>query len=161
MTTAPSTDAPGAAGTFADIWQRAVVDDAAALLTANGVAAGDALHLCLRNSPAFIALWLATAKLGAWMVPVDPASSSRDVETQLGRVHPKIGFYAAARAETYLAGVAEGSTLQTRRRPRTSRRVVDCTPATSLPRLRRPSIRTPASPSCSPPARRRSPRASC
>ena len=91
----------------------AVVDDAAALLTANGVAAGDALHLCLRNSPAFIALWLATAKLGAWMVPVDPASSSRDIETQLGRVNPKIGFYAAARAETYLAGVADGSALQT------------------------------------------------
>ena len=101
--------------TFADVWQRAVdrhgdrtflafrsehgeidtwtyrefdriVDDAAALLAANGVAAGDAVHLCLRNSPAFIAVWLATAKLGAWMVPVDPASSSRDIEAQLGRV---------------------------------------------------------------------------
>ena len=63
----------------------------------NGVAAGDSIHLCLRNSPGFVALWLATAKLGAWMVPVDPASSSRDIETQLGRVTPKIGFYAAQR----------------------------------------------------------------
>ena len=71
----------------------------------NGVAAGDAVHLCLRNSPAFIAVWLATAKLGAWMVPVDPASSSRDIETQLGRVSPKIGFYATQRAEIYRAGL--------------------------------------------------------
>ena len=76
-------------------------------------AAGDAVHLCLRNSPAFIAIWLATARLGAWMVPVDPASSSRDIATQLARVSPTIGFYAAARAETYLAGVAEGGALRT------------------------------------------------
>jgi carnitine-CoA ligase len=134
--------APHTHGTFADLWKRAVdqhgnrtfltfrsedgqidtwtyrefdviVDDAAALLAANGVAAGDSIHLCLRNSPAFIAIWLATAKLGAWMVPVDPASSSRDVETQLGRVTPKIGFYAARRSDTYLGGVAEGSALRT------------------------------------------------
>lgn len=129
-------------GTFADVWQRAVerhahrpflvfrgedgridtwtygefdrvVGDAAALLTANGVAAGDALHLCLRNCPAFVALWLATARIGAWMVPVDPASSGRDIATQLARVSPKIGFHAAARAGTYLSGVAEGATLRT------------------------------------------------
>ena len=133
---------PSTHRTFADIWQRAVdqhgdrtfltfrsehgqidtwtyrefdliVDDAVALLTASGVAAGDPVHLCLRNSPAFIAIWLATAELGAWMVPVDPASSSRDIETQLARVSPKIGFYAAERADTYLAGVAEGTALRT------------------------------------------------
>src|SRR5918994_4498155 len=128
--------------TFADVWQRAVdqhgertfltfrsehrqidtwtyrefdllIIDTTALLATNGVAAGDAVHLCLRNSPAFIAVWLATAKLGAWMVPVDPASSSRDIETQLGRVSPKIGFYATQRAEIYRAGVAEGSAPRT------------------------------------------------
>ena len=84
-----------------------------ALLAASGVAAGDPVHLCLRNCPAFIALWLAIAELGAWMVPVDPASSSRDIETQLARVAPTIGFYAAVRADTYLAGVAEGTALRT------------------------------------------------
>ncbi len=128
--------------TFADVWQRAVdqhgnrtfltfrsehgqidtwtyrefdliVHDAVALLTASGVAPGDPVHLCLRNSPAFVAVWLATATLGAWMVPVDPASSSRDIETQLARVSPTIGFHAAERAGTYLAGVAEGSALRT------------------------------------------------
>lgn len=135
-------DVADAPRTFADVWQRAVdhhghrtflafrsedgqidtwtygefdriVDDALVLLTANGVAAGDAVHLCLRNSPAFIAIWLATARLGAWMVPVDPASSSRDIETQLARVSPKIGFYAARRGDTYLGGVGEGSALRT------------------------------------------------
>ena len=84
-----------------------------ALLAANGVAAGDALHLCLRNCPAFIAVWLATAKLGAWMVPVDPASTSRDVETQLARVAPKLGFYASQRADTYQDGAAEVTALRT------------------------------------------------
>ena len=67
----------------------------------------------LRNSPAFVAIWLATGQLGAWMVPVDPASSSRDIETQLARVSPKIGFYATARAEDYRPGVADGNTLRT------------------------------------------------
>ena len=79
----------------------------------NGVTAGDSVHLCLRNSPAFIAVWLATTRLGAWMVPVDPASSSRDIQTQLARVSPAIGFHAARRAETYLAGVPKGSGLRT------------------------------------------------
>jgi carnitine-CoA ligase len=130
------TSQPDAARTFAGIWRRAVdehgdrpfllfrseegqvdtwtygefdrvVDDAAALLAANGVRAGDAIHLCLRNSPGFIALWLATARTGCWMVPVDPASSSRDIATQLGRVRPKLGLHAAARADTYLAGVGD------------------------------------------------------
>ena len=137
MNTTPSTRR-----TFADVWQRAVdehgdrafltfrseqgqidtwtyrefdavVEGAAELLSAHGVTAGDAVHLCLRNSPAFIAIWLATARLGAWMVPVDPASSSRDITTQLARVSPKIGFYAAQRAAPYLAGVGEGSALRT------------------------------------------------
>lgn len=137
MTSAPSTPR-----TFADVWRRAVdehgdrpflvfrsedgqidtwtygefdriVDDAAALLVANDVAAGESVHLCLRNSPAFIALWLAVTKLGAWMVPVDPASSSRDIATQLGRVTPKVGFYAEQRGDTYRAGVGESSALRT------------------------------------------------
>lgn len=136
------TSAPGTPATFAGIWRRAVdrhgdrpflvfsgedgavdgwtygefdtiVDDAAALLTSKGVGAGDAVHLCLRNSPGFVALWLAVAKLGAWMVPVDPASSTRDIATQLARVQPTVGFHAAARAETYLAALADGRPLAT------------------------------------------------
>lgn len=135
------TTTPRALGTFNEVWQRAVfrhgdrtflvfrgedgridtwtydefdrvVRDTMALLVAHGVGPGDPVHLCLRNSPAFVALWLATAQLGAWMVPVDPASSSRDIETQLARVSPKVGFHAAARRDTYRAGLAEGSRLR-------------------------------------------------
>ncbi|MHC1563044.1 class I adenylate-forming enzyme family protein [Actinomycetospora sp. C-140] len=130
----------GTPGTFADLWQDAVarhgrrpflvfrgedgevdtwtydefdrvVRDTMALLIAHGVIEGDAVHLCLRNCPGFVALWLACAELGAWMVPVDPASSSRDIETQLARVSPKVGFHAAERAETYGAA-AEGSRVR-------------------------------------------------
>ena len=135
MTSQPDTEP-----TFAGIWQRAVdrhgdrpflvfrgedgrvdtwsygefdrvVDDAAALLSAHGVTPGDAVHLCLRNCPGFVALWLAVARLGAWMVPVDPASSGRDIETQLGRVAPKVGFCAAARGGTYRAAAGDLPTV--------------------------------------------------
>ena len=113
--------------TFADVWRRAVdqhgeppssrseagtgidtwtyrefdliVDDTAALLATNGVAAGDAVHLCLRNSPAFIAVWLATAKLGAWMVPVDPASSM-ETSRPNSAASQRIGFATSARRST-------------------------------------------------------------
>lgn len=124
-------------GTFAELWLRTVdrhadrpflvfrsedgevdtwtydefdglVRDTMALLAAHGVGPGDAVHLCLRNCPGFIALWLATTALGAWMVPVDPASTSRDVETQIARVTPKMGFYARSRKDTYLAGTQGG-----------------------------------------------------
>jgi carnitine-CoA ligase len=129
------TTSPGSPRTFADLWERAVdrhrdrtflvfrgedgavdawsydelddvVRDTMALLAAYGVGPGDAVHLCLRNCPAFIALWLAVSRIGAWMVPVDPASTSRDIESQIARVTPKIAFYAAERADTYLAGSA-------------------------------------------------------
>jgi carnitine-CoA ligase len=129
-------------GTFTDLWRRAVsehggrafltfraedgrtdawtygefdalVGDAAALLAAHGVGRGDSVHVCLRNCPAFIALWLATAHLGAWMVPVDPASTARDVASQVSRVSPVVGFCAQERAETYRAGLADAPALPT------------------------------------------------
>ncbi|MDN3354139.1 class I adenylate-forming enzyme family protein [Actinomadura sp. DC4] len=71
------------------------------LLTARGVGKGDAVHLALRNSPAFVALWLAAARIGAWIVPADPAATERDLRRQAERTGPAIGFCAGARAETY------------------------------------------------------------
>jgi crotonobetaine/carnitine-CoA ligase len=140
MIRSPMTTTSRRPGTFAELWLRAVdrhadrpflvfrsedgaidtwtydefdglVRDTMALLAAHGVGRGDAVHLCLRNCPGFIALWLATTALGAWMVPVDPASTSRDVESQIARVTPKMGFYARARKDTYLAGT-EGAALR-------------------------------------------------
>ena len=68
-----------------------------------GVKHGDPIHLALRNSPAFVLLWLAATRLGAWIIPVDPASTARDLESQIRRTRPKVGFYAQARRDVYLA----------------------------------------------------------
>ncbi|MDA3146048.1 acyl--CoA ligase [Leucobacter sp. UCMA 4100] len=84
-----------------------VVDDTAATLTAAGVGPGSAIHVCLRNSPGFIAVWLAAAKLGAWIIPVDPASSPRDIATQVARVRPVVGVCAAQHAAVYREGIAD------------------------------------------------------
>lgn len=79
----------------------ALVAHTARFLSTRGVSRGDAVHLALKNSPAFIALWLAAARLGAWIVTVDPASTARDITSQLQRTSPVIGFCAQSRSEVY------------------------------------------------------------
>ncbi|WP_033294685.1 class I adenylate-forming enzyme family protein [Amycolatopsis jejuensis] len=74
-----------------------VVARVAGTLAESGVTPGSAVHLVLRNSPVFVAVWLAVARLGAWMVPVDPASSTRDLRSQLRRVQPVLSVVAASR----------------------------------------------------------------
>ena len=69
-----------------------------------GVTPGTAVHLVLRNCPAFVAVWLAAARLGAWIVPADPASASRDLAAQVGRTEPLVGLCAANRADAYREG---------------------------------------------------------
>ena len=44
----------------------------ATALVEAGAIPGHAVHLALTNSPAFVAAWLATIRLGAWVVPSDP-----------------------------------------------------------------------------------------
>jgi crotonobetaine/carnitine-CoA ligase len=85
-----------------------VVARAAGVLHEAGVRHGAPVHLVLRNCPGFVAIWLAVARLGAWMVPVDPASVARDIANQIRRVRPVVGVVAASRAATYRDG-AEGS----------------------------------------------------
>lgn len=78
----------------------------AGMLRGAGVEPGAPVHLVLRSCPAFIAAWLAVARLGAWMVPVDPASAARDVASQVRRTEPKVALVSAARAQTYDEGAA-------------------------------------------------------
>lgn len=80
-----------------------VVGHAMQVMLARGVEPGSSVHLVLRNSPAFLAFWLACARLGAWMVPVDPASSERDLHQQLKRIGAGFGVCAKARREQYFA----------------------------------------------------------
>ena len=77
-------------------WRRA-----GALLQSSGVGAGSPVHLALTNSPAFVALWLAAANLGAWIVPSDPMSSTPELVQHIERTRPAVGFCAAARAALY------------------------------------------------------------
>lgn len=81
-----------------------LVSRTAGRLKALGVERGDSVHICLRNSPAFLMVWLAVARLGAWMIPVDPDSAVRDIDNHLTRTGPKVGVCAASRAKTYRAG---------------------------------------------------------
>ncbi|GAF43777.1 class I adenylate-forming enzyme family protein [Rhodococcus wratislaviensis] len=88
-----------------------VVARTAGALREAGVGPGSPVHVALRNCPAFIALWLAAARLGAWLVPVDPASAARDVASQIRRVRPVLGVCAADRAAAYKEGAAETATV--------------------------------------------------
>jgi crotonobetaine/carnitine-CoA ligase len=86
-------------------WTYAAFDRAVAgsarLLASCGVGPGDPVHLALRNSPAFVALWLAAARIGAWVIPSDPAATERDLRRQAERTAPAVGFCGRARAEAY------------------------------------------------------------
>lgn len=81
----------------------ALVSRTAGMMAAHGVGHGDAVHVALRNSPAFVLIWLAAARLGAWMVSVDPASVESDIGLQLRRTAPKMGFCASSRESIYRA----------------------------------------------------------
>ena len=90
----------------------AAVERMAATLAEAGVTPGSAVHVVLRNCPAFIAVWLACARSGAWLVPVDPTSTARDIARQLDRVAPAAGICAASRADVYAAGVKQSAAGQ-------------------------------------------------
>jgi crotonobetaine/carnitine-CoA ligase len=89
-----------------------VVTRMGATLAAAGVTPGSSVHVVLRNCPAFIAIWLACARSGAWLVPVDPTSTARDIGRHLDRVRPAAGICAASRADVYAAGVRESAVGQ-------------------------------------------------
>lgn len=81
-----------------------IVAKTAGTLRHHGVRPGTSVHVVLRNSPAFVALWLAAARLGAWLVPVDPASTARDITGQIRRTRPLVAVCAGARAATFRDG---------------------------------------------------------
>jgi crotonobetaine/carnitine-CoA ligase len=90
-----------------DLWVR----DARTVLMVNGVTPGDAVHVALRNCPAFVALWLACATLGALFVPVDPASTEREIYNQLVQIRPRVGFCGSER-ETNYRGAASAAQVK-------------------------------------------------
>lgn len=83
----------------------AVVAQVAGRLAAAGAGPGSRVHLALANCPAFVAVWLATARLGASMVPSDPRSTTRELAVHLERTRPVAGVCAATREDVYRAAV--------------------------------------------------------
>lgn len=83
-----------------------LVNRARTVLARAGVGYGDAVHVALRNCPGFVALWIACALQGVLFVPVDPASSERELEIQLRRVGARLGVFGTARATPYLAAAS-------------------------------------------------------
>ena len=75
----------------------------AAGLVDRDVRAGDAVHLVLANSPAFVVVWLAAMRLGAWMVPSDPFATTDELAGHLARTSARIGVCSTARADVYRA----------------------------------------------------------
>jgi crotonobetaine/carnitine-CoA ligase len=88
-------------------WTYGEFDDAvsslAAALRAGGVGHGAAVHLALTNCPSFVAVWLAAARLGAWIVPSDPMGKTPELAEHISRTKPVIGFGASSRAADYHA----------------------------------------------------------
>jgi crotonobetaine/carnitine-CoA ligase len=81
------------------------------MLSRNGVGMGDAVHLALTNSPAFIALWLATVRLGAWLVPSDPMGATPEIAGHIERTKPRVGFCATSRSDVYRAAAPADVTV--------------------------------------------------
>jgi crotonobetaine/carnitine-CoA ligase len=80
-----------------------VVEGAAERLGTAGVTPGRSVHVALTNSPAFVAAWLAAIRIGAWIVPSDPMSTTAELSEHVSRTSPVVGFCAAERADTYRA----------------------------------------------------------
>lgn len=81
----------------------ALVGRVAGGLSDCGVGQGSFVHLMLGNSPAFVAVWLATARLGAAIVPADPRSRAPELGEQIRRSAPVMAVCGAQREEEYRA----------------------------------------------------------
>ena len=88
-----------------------VVARLAVVLAAEGVGDGSSVHLALPNSPSFVAIWLASIRLGAWIVPSDPMSQTPELADHIERTEPTIGFCSIERAEVYRAAAPESMQL--------------------------------------------------
>lgn len=83
----------------------AVVDEVSAALRERGVRYGSSIHLALTSCPAFVAVWLAAATMGAWVVPSDPKASAEELAGHLRRTRPRVGVCSTRRQDVYAAAV--------------------------------------------------------
>ncbi len=95
--------------TVGDLVQR--VDALAAALLALGVRRGDHVAVVLPNRPEFLYAWFALASLGAVIVPLNPALTSRELQEIL-RHSDAAGLIADGRLEGVLASAVRGSAVR-------------------------------------------------
>src|SRR5581483_5423575 len=81
-------------------------------LRARGVEPGARIPLTLRNSPAFVAIWLAAVDMGACIVPCDPQSSQRELAHLIERTLPRLGV-SGGRSRAALDSAAAQLSLDT------------------------------------------------
>jgi fatty-acyl-CoA synthase len=92
--------------TYAELWQQ--VDRAARGLLARGVARGDRVGIWAPNRYEWVVLQLATARVGAILVTINPAYRAAELEYALTKAGVRLLFLAAGfRAADYLAMLAE------------------------------------------------------
>lgn len=84
-----------------------VVEQTPAPLRRHGVSGGNCVHLAQSNCPAFVAVWLAVSRLGAWMVAADPRATTDEISWQLAGTSPVVGVIASSRESTYRAAVSQ------------------------------------------------------
>ena len=78
-----------------------LVSRVAGTLSSYGVAVGSSVHMALANCPAFVAVWLAAIRLGAWVVPSDPMGGTVELRGHIVRTRPAVGLCASSRADAY------------------------------------------------------------
>jgi crotonobetaine/carnitine-CoA ligase len=84
-----------------------VVAEVAGWLADSGVTAGDGIHLVLPNSPAFVALWLAAVRAGAWILPADPQATTHELRQQIALAAPRLAVCAADSVSAYPSAAGE------------------------------------------------------
>lgn len=98
-------DGASARWTYADFDRD--VNRTAGTLVAAGVEPGSAVHLALTNSPAFVAVWLAAVRIGAWIVPSDPMGKAPELAGHIERTRPAVGVCSTERADVYRAACGD------------------------------------------------------
>lgn len=85
----------------------ALVDRVAGGLATRGVRQGSRVSVALRNSPAFVAVWLALVKTGAVIVPSDPSSTASELVRHLRKSKASLGVCARQRADVFARAASE------------------------------------------------------
>ncbi len=84
-----------------------VVARMATELASHDVGPGRSVHLALTNCPTFVAVWIATVRLGGWIVPGDPQGRTPEFADHVERTDPAVGFCGRSRSDVYEPSIGD------------------------------------------------------